>query len=72
MIARRVFIFHKCLWGFVVPFFAWQWGEGSSWSDAYIAQGFIVFGLGLLLSGGLIKYGERVRQAQGMPSTDNM
>jgi hypothetical protein len=67
-----VFQFWKCLWGFVAPLFVFQWGVGASWGSEYIAQAFIVFGLGILLCAGLIKYGERLRRAQGMPGTDNM
>jgi hypothetical protein len=69
---RRIFQFWKCIWGFAVPFFVFQWGARSSWAAEYIAQACIVLGLGALLCAGLIRYGERVRRAQGMPSTDNM
>jgi hypothetical protein len=49
-----------------------QWGARSSWAAEYVAQACIVLGLGALLCAGLIRYGERLRRAQGMPSTDNM
>jgi len=72
MNAMAIFQFWKCIWGFAVPFFVYNWGVNSSWQDEYIAQAFLVSGLGAILCGCFIVWGHRIRTAQGMPSLDNM
>ncbi|KAJ9126278.1 hypothetical protein QFC24_002010 [Naganishia onofrii] len=61
------FVFWKCIWGFVVTYFAYEWVVASGPLLAFAVQGAISTGLGLLICVGLLLKGEAIRRAQNMP-----
>lgn len=67
MDTQAVFTFWKFIWGFVVPFFAMDWGHESGWIVCYVGQGIILLVGGFLMLFGLIWKGYSIRKAQGMP-----
>lgn len=67
MDAQFVFIFFKCIWGFAIAFFCYEWGLETSWLEAYGIQAALATGLGFILCLALIFKGEALRRAQGMP-----
>lgn len=69
MDCQAVFNLIKCVWGFAVAFFVYQWGEKEGFLTAYATQGALAAGVGALLCLGLIWKGKAIRTAQGMPGT---
>jgi hypothetical protein len=67
MDTQAVFVFFKCIWGFAVSYFAYDWGLESSFLIESAVQGALAVGLGALLCWGFITFGYRIRKWQGMP-----
>ncbi|KAI5452524.1 hypothetical protein NCC49_000687 [Naganishia albida] len=64
------FIFWKCIWGFVVTYFAYEWVVADGVLVAFAVQGALATGMGLLICLGLIWKGESLRNAQHMPKAE--
>lgn len=67
MDTQAVFVFFKCIWGFVIPQFVTLWGEERGYLEEYIVQGVLSAGVGALLCVSLILKGRSLREWQGMP-----
>ncbi|KAM0756080.1 MFS general substrate transporter [Meredithblackwellia eburnea MCA 4105] len=68
---QAVFIFWKCIWGFVIAYFVYSWGLNSSFLTEYLVQGALAAGVGAILCAGLILKGHALRKWQGMPISDS-
>ncbi|KAJ9118155.1 hypothetical protein QFC22_004059 [Naganishia vaughanmartiniae] len=64
------FIFWKCIWGFVVTYFAYEWVVADGVLTAFAVQGAIATGMGLLVCILLLWKGEAFRHAQNMPKAE--
>lgn len=67
MDTQAIFVFWKMLWGFAVPFFAYQWAIATSFTAAYAIQGALAAVMGGIVCVGLIWKGYEIRKWQGMP-----
>ncbi|OWZ59582.1 hypothetical protein C356_00867 [Cryptococcus neoformans c45] len=67
MDTQAVFIFFKSIWGFVIPFFVWDWGADHGFLEEYAAQGALAAGIGAILCAVFIWKGYEIRKWQGMP-----
>ncbi|BEJ12983.1 hypothetical protein CspHIS471_0301570 [Cutaneotrichosporon sp. HIS471] len=70
MDSMAVFNFFRMLWGFVCPFFVWNWGIKHGWLACYITQGALTAGLGVIVCSFLLWKGRAIRAAQNMPLWD--
>lgn len=62
-----VFNFWRMLFGFIVPFFVYDWGVKHGWLECYITQGALSAVLGTLLCAFLLWKGRAIRAKQNMP-----
>lgn len=67
MDSMAVFNFWRMLFGFIVPFFVYDWGVKHGWLECYITQGALSAVLGTLLCAFLLWKGRAIRAKQNMP-----
>lgn len=62
MDTQAVFVFWKCIWGFTIAYYVYDWGLEDGFVTSYAIQGALVTGLGLALALGLIWKGYELRE----------